>query len=93
MFSFAVLIAICAIFIYILERRLRHSIQNQNLSPFDEKLVKKASAIAQLCKNKAWCSNSVLVIGLIFSFGFFSIDVMLYQWGFKVSLEGAYQIV
>lgn len=57
------IIFIYALYIYVLERRVRHAVL-RDLNPFDKSLVKKFSQVANLLGNKAYWSNIILVFGI-----------------------------
>ena len=61
--QFLALILIYIFFIYLIERRVRHFVQRQNMSPFDEKFLAKINWITRLFKFSIGWSNFILGIG------------------------------
>ncbi|KJS13232.1 MAG: hypothetical protein VR67_05520 [Peptococcaceae bacterium BRH_c8a] len=74
LFHFAALIAVCAIFIYVFENRIRRFIAH-NLSPFDEELIKMFGFVSRVLGNNPLWSNVFLSVGLTLSFCLFSYSI------------------
>lgn len=61
--QFCALILIYIFFIYFIERRARHFVQRQKMSPFDEIFLAKINSVTRLFKFSVFWSNFTLAVG------------------------------
>lgn len=81
MWQVALLVLVCVLYVYVIERRARHFVQNQNMNPFDEKLLSKLVFVANFFKHKAIWSNIILVLGSVVSLMLFLLGIYLNEDG------------